>query len=328
MIGVKRFLKRTLGILFIIFLVVSVVPYALPTSNPAEYSVKNPFNESNYEIVDNTLIHYRQWPPQSSELKGKIMMIHGMGGSSYSWLLTVQPLLEQGYMVVAVDLPGFGYSDRRQGINHSQSSRSHMMWQLIDNVDKKLQGDSRLLQWYLVGHSMGGGTVAAMASDYPDKTKAVILVAGTLSENNSFQYQTLLKYPPVRRWIEVGLYMVAIQPKRIESFLTSIYGRAPTESEMKGYLIPLKQPGTPSTMIDLILTSKNEPLEELANSGVFVTGIWGSEDTWVPVSKAEKIRELIPGFEYRVIEGSSHCPMETHSYEFNRILADILDENN
>ncbi|MDP3387536.1 MAG: alpha/beta hydrolase [Eubacteriales bacterium] len=323
----KRFLKRTIGIVLIIFLIVSVVPYALPISNPAEYSVKNPFNESNYEIVNNTTIHYRQWLPQSSELKGKIMMIHGMGGSSYSWLLTVQPLLEQGYMVVAVDLPGFGYSDRQQGLDHSQSSRSNMMWQVIDNIDKRLQGDSRLLKWYLMGHSMGGGTVAAMISDHPEKIKAAILVAGALSENNPSQYQAVLKYPPVRRWIEVVLYMVALQPKRIESFLTSAYGRRPTESEVEGYLMPLKQPGTSSIMIDLLLTSRNEPLERIVGSDVPITGIWGSEDTWVPVSEAENIQKLIPDFEYRVIEGSSHCPMETHPNEFNRILAGILDEN-
>lgn len=327
MIGLKRFLKRTLGVLIIIFLIVSVVPYALPTSNPTEYSVRNPFNESNYEIVNDTTIHYRQWLPQSSELKGKILMIHGMGGSSYSWLLTVKPLVEQGYMVVAVDLPGFGYSDRRQGIDHSQKSRSNMMWQVIDNIDKRLKGDSNLLKWDLVGHSMGGGTVAAMISDHPEKIKAAIMVAGALFENNSSQYQTLLKYPPIRRWIKVGLYMVAIQPKRIESFLESAYGRMPTESEVEGYLVPLKQPGTSSIMIDLILTSKNEPLEKLTNSDVYLTGIWGSEDTWVPVSEAERIRELIPDFEYRVIEGAAHCPMETHPDEFNRILADILDEN-
>lgn len=323
----KRFFKRFLGILIIVFMIISVVPYALPVSNPTEYSVKNPFPESNYQIVNNTTIHYRKWLPQSSELKGKIMMIHGMGGSSYSWLLTVQPLLDRGYMVVAVDLPGFGYSDRRQGIDHSQSNRSKIMWQLIDSIDHKLRGDSSLLKWHLMGHSMGGGTVAAMIIDHPEKVEEAILVAGALSENSTFSFQPLLKYPPVRRWIKAVLYMVAIQPKRIESFLYSAYGRTPTESEVAGYLIPLKQPGTSSTMIDLLLTAKNEPLEQLASSNVSISGIWGSEDTWVPVSEAEKIQSLVPDFEYRVIDGASHCPMETHPNEFNRILASILNEH-
>jgi pimeloyl-ACP methyl ester carboxylesterase len=80
-------------------------------------------------------------------------------------------------------------------------------------------------------------------------------------------------------------------------------------------------------MIDLLLTAKNEPLEKLASSNVPISGIWGSEDAWVPVSEAESIQSLIPAFEYRVIEGASHCPMETHPSEFNRILANILNEN-
>ena len=323
----KRFLKRTIGILIIIFLIVSIVPYALPISNPVQFTVKNPFNESNYDIVDNTTIHYRQWLPKSSELKGKAVMIHGMGGSSYSWLLTVQPLIEKGYMVVAIDLPGFGYSDRREGIDHSQSNRSKIIWKVIDNLESRLQGGSKLLKWDLIGHSMGGGTVAAMTLDRPEKTKTAILVAGALSENNPSQFNVLLKYPPIRRWIKVVIHMVAIQPKRIESFLESAYGRMPTASELEGYLTPLKQPGTSSTMIDLILTSKNEPIERLENSNIPIYGIWGSDDSWVPVSEAEKIRERIPDFEYSVIEGSSHCPMETHPEEFNRILLGILNEN-
>lgn len=34
--------------------------------------------------------------------------------------------------------------------------------------------------------------------------------------------------------------------------------------------------------------------------------LWGQEDTWVPVDRAHRLRELIPGAQVRVVEGAGH----------------------
>jgi pimeloyl-ACP methyl ester carboxylesterase len=34
--------------------------------------------------------------------------------------------------------------------------------------------------------------------------------------------------------------------------------------------------------------------------------VWGSEDTWIPVDRAHRLSELIPGAQLRIVEGAGH----------------------
>ena len=94
-------------------------------------------------------------------------------GSTFSWRENFDTLVKYRYKIIAVDLPGFGYSDRNRKVNQSQSNRSRLLWDLLAELD---QGDT--LKWNLVGHSMGGGTVEAMALMQPERTKTLTIVDG------------------------------------------------------------------------------------------------------------------------------------------------------
>lgn len=318
----KRIFKTILLIFCIIFVVISITPYFIRLSVPQnEYNVL-PFEESRFADIGGTKIHYRLWVPEG-DINGRVMMIHGLGGSTFSWIQSVDVLVKKGFMVLLVDLPGFGYSDRSPGIDHSQAGRSRILWQLAETVtdydNDKSEGD-----WILVGHSMGGGTAAAMAILKQDKTKALVLVAGALFDNTNTAARLLIRYPPMARWARVLLEKYAINPERISSFLSSAYGRTPSADEIDGYLEPLRLPGTSYTMIDMIKTAKNEPVDDLKQLKLPVLGIWGENDTWVPLSNAYRIKEHIPHMSLYVIDDSAHCPMETHPDEFNKILVEHL----
>jgi pimeloyl-ACP methyl ester carboxylesterase len=34
--------------------------------------------------------------------------------------------------------------------------------------------------------------------------------------------------------------------------------------------------------------------------------VWGSEDAWIPVSRAHRLAELVPGARLQVVEGAGH----------------------
>lgn len=296
-------------------------PYLLPVSSPESDYVDLPFEESRRETIDDVSLHYRLWIPQG-DIEGKILMVHGLGGSTFSWIQSALYISEQGYLVAAVDLPGFGYSDRTPGMDHGQKNRSSLLWGLAEIIDEKTNLHN--LKWVLTGHSMGGGTVAAMAFSKPEKIHSLVFVAGALFDNNPGRSSAFLKYPPIQRWVKAFLHLYAIHPKRIESILDSAYQRPPYDFEIQGYLEPLKQPGTPNTMIDLVKTAKNEPVKNLANLDMPMLGIWGENDTWVTVEQGYRLLEIVPGMELRIIESAGHCPMETHPEEFNEIIKDFL----
>lgn len=313
------------GIILLSFItLLSIVPYLVPLSRSGDVTRIRPYDNSRYYEADDIVVHYRMFIPETESIKGKILLVHGMGGSTYSFEKTVLELTDAGYLVLAADLPGFGYSSRPMEFNHSQRSRSALLWGLLDEVDEASLTDTGAMRWHLAGHSMGGGTVAAMAVEREDRTESLILIDGALLENERGG-GLLFDIPPVMRWIQVVLEHFIIRESNIRSFLRSAYGMEPTQEQVAGYLDPLSLPGTARGAAQLLRTSENIPLQELSRLIIPVTAIWGEKDSWVPLSDTNQIRNVIPQLDVKIIEGAGHVPMESHPEAFNSALLSVLE---
>jgi pimeloyl-ACP methyl ester carboxylesterase len=328
MVVIKRMrMKRIVKILGIVLLVLLVcsclLPYAIPLSRPSDNALLQPYSNSAYLTIDEVSLHFRLFQPVAKDFLGKILFVHGLGGSTYSYEKTAPALAEAGYLVVAVDLPLFGYSQRLETFDHSQANRSRLLWDFLDALDARLPLEEARHGWHLAGHSMGGGTVAAMAAARQQRTASLILIDGALFET-SRNTGLVTFFPPVVRWLQIVLEKSIIREKNIRSFLTSAYGKQPTDADVAGYLDALSVPGTALAVRSFLKTSRNLPVEELRGLSMPALAIWGSDDTWVPFSDTQRIKEFIPQLEIRSIAGAGHIPMETHPAEFNQVLLNFL----
>lgn len=322
----KKWLKRILTTLAIVFAVLSVVPYLFSLDDASNQPLVTPFEESEFIEIADQSIHYRVFDPENTP-KGKLLFVHGLGGSTFSWRENMSFFQEAGYLVVAADLPGFGYSSKEVGTDHSQLNRSQLLWSLLNQVDKTLDASTAKLDWNLAGHSMGGGTVTAMTVERPEDTENLILVDGAVFENQPSFVASFLAYPPLARGVRVVFDRILLNEERIDDFLTSAYGRQAKADEIAGYLAPLQIPGTPNVAVDLVKTAKNIPVVDLKNNQVPILALWGEEDTWVPLAEAAEIQRLIPQTEIITIPGAYHCPMETHAETFNEELLSFLEKS-
>ena len=107
-------------------------------------------------------VAYREWegPPETT-----FVMVHGLGGSHLSWLQVGQGLSGQG-RVVALDLPGFGWSPR-DGRSSGLMDLRRTLSRFIAEV-----ATGRVI---LCGNSMGGAVVALQAAVEPDAVDGVVL---------------------------------------------------------------------------------------------------------------------------------------------------------
>lgn len=316
-------MKKIIRILIVLFAILWILPYLLPLSRAASEGATQPFENS---YVFENAVHYRIWTPETVQIKGKILMVHGLGGSTYSFGANAPFLAANGYLVIAVDLPGFGYSKRGTDINHAQEHRAKILWDLLEHIDQTLKDEVKYQDWHLAGHSMGGGTVGAMAAMAPKRTQSLTLIDGALSEQER-RGSWLLKIPPVGRSLQVLMENVFINEKRIGDLLASAYGRPLEPSEVLGYLEPLQVKGTARGLLNFVQTSKNMPLFELSNYHGPTLALWGEKDTWVPLHEIERIRAYVPNIEVVIISGAGHCPMETHPEVFNQDYLMFLLEN-
>jgi len=325
----KRYvlLKRILIGALVIVVFISLFPYFVRLSEAGTLLL--PYDNSALFKSNETTIHYRTYLPQNNRYRGNVIMIHGLGGSTFSYEKSAPFLAEQGFYVVALDLPGFGYSSRNPDENHAQAYRASLIWKCLDQIDgqiKQSYGAGSSDKWHLVGHSMGGGTVAAMAYQEPKRTESIVFVDGALFETSRGGFD-LTALPMLVRWVQVALEHVIINEKRIGSFLESAYGQVPTNEQVAGYLKPLQVKGTARAAASFIKTSENLPESALATLTVPALAIWGELDQWVPVGDAIRIKTLMPQLDIQVIEGAGHCPMETHSGVFNKYLFTWLSKS-
>jgi pimeloyl-ACP methyl ester carboxylesterase len=283
---------------------------------------QQPFHNSQFLMVENIRIHARVW--NSFQNKGQVLLVHGLGGSTYSWEETATRLQREGYDVIAVDLPGFGYSDRALSFVHTQEKRAQLLWLFLDQLEETVDPSWKNKQWILAGHSMGGGTVAAMTVEQQARTKAMVLVAGALFDSGSGVLPKLLYYPPAAKWMELFLDRFGSTEERIRNTLESANGGPLKEGQYEGYRAPLMIRNTAATWVRMVRTSaslEDEAYEEIL---VPVVGIWGDRDRWVPEMETERIRIKIPHARFVVIDGAGHLPMESHPKEFQEQLLFLL----
>ncbi len=283
---------------------------------------ERPYDNSRIRNISDVYLHYRVWEPETDEIKGQLLLVHGLGGSTFSWRQQIKPLQEAGYLIVAVDLPAFGYSDRQRGLEHTPENRAGWLWELLETLEATGEIQTRN-DWHLTGHSMGGGVVTAMAQQKPERTASLILVAAALEQTDT-RGESWLAYSPVKSGFQLILRHILFRETIIARTLESAYGRSPSPEELEAYFKPLELPGTAAAWLDVTRTAENFPGEKIQEIDLPVFLLWGAEDSWVEVQDGRKYADLFPDSSFTIIKEAAHLPMETHPEEFNRHLMEWL----
>lgn len=300
--------------------------FCLPVISQGQQSSK-PYPNSFFITIDSVTLHYRIWQPDLLREKGKVLLVHGFCGSTFNFRENYDTLVKQGYKVVAVDLPGFGYSQRKIMTNQSQSNRSRLIWLLLDSID----GQERD-KWNIVGHSMGGGTVEAMALMHPERTNTLTIIDGLIFIKNKPFYQgifSLFRTAPRYNILISFTKKNYITYNNISRKLKSVYGCAQDSSIVNAYLGPLLIDGSAETIVNIIANSGEiARLDADGLKSLPVLVVWGKKDRTIPLRWGKRLKRDVPSLELKIIPGSYHMPMETHHEIFNRYLIDFLNKNN
>jgi len=289
------------------------------------YNPAQPFPESHFMNIGGYSIHYRLWNVDSNKLKGKIVLIHGLGGSTFSWRKNIPDLVTAGYECVAVDLPAFGFSSREKGYNHSAFNRGETIWTLLDSLDKSVSSNFSLLKWNLIGHSMGGSVIAAMAQEKPIRTLSLIFIAGAVNADTLIgAYRGIFNFPP-SRWIGGAVMKTFVfNYSGVRKSLKSAFGTIPEKEEIAGYLAPFKMKHTARSLFDMVRKNRSKDFLKLNKITQPSFLIWGDKDTWVPLKAGERLNKELPNSQLVKIHGAAHCSMETRPDTVNTAIINFL----
>src|SRR5205807_2419853 len=124
--------------------------------------------------------------------------------SSHPLLITLAPVMAAGFRVVALDLLGFGSSDK-PAHGYTNAAYAHLVVALMDSL--------HLPDAVLVGHSMGGEIAAEVAIAFPTRVRGLVLMAAAgLGTREPLLFR-------VGRWPVVGPLMLAFRGRALAARL-------------------------------------------------------------------------------------------------------------
>ncbi|CAL9027105.1 unnamed protein product [Prunus brigantina] len=307
----------------------SVVGSSL-TTQPVEGVERLPFKPEGYNFWTwrGHKIHYvvqGEGPP--------VVLIHGFGASAFHWRYNI-PELAKKYKVYAIDLLGFGWSEK------ALIEYDAMVWrdQVVDFVKEIVKEPT-----VLVGNSLGGFTALVAAAGLPEQVIGVALLnsAGQFGNPNSeaekSEEETALQrfiLKPLKeifqRVILGFLFWQAKQPARVESVLKSVYKNT---SNVDDYLVesitmPAADPNAGEVYYRLMtrfMTNQTKYTLDsvLSNMSCPLLLVWGDLDPWVGPAKATRIKEFYPNTTLVNLQ-AGHCPHDEVPELVNRALLDWL----
>ena len=228
--------------------------------------------------------------------KRNVLFIHGLGSSADRWLDIPDALsLNQDLHATALDLPGFGLSDKPK-IDYT-----------IGEFVKAVAGfmrDVGIAKASIVGHSLGGYVAAQLAVEHRDLVDKLVLIdsSGMLDRPTPL----LLKYleaamNPSREAVRAVFEQLVADPIRIPEVLVD------------GFIYRIGQPGAlhafKSAFDNSVYTQIGvEKLKQIGENRISTIVIWGMQDNLIPLKHFQVFQEAIKGSEVVIVEDAGHAP--------------------
>jgi pimeloyl-ACP methyl ester carboxylesterase len=260
-----------------------------------------------------------------------LVLIHGFGASIGHWRKNISVLAASGYRVYALDLLGFGDSDKPP-LDYSLD-----LWQelLKDFWAEHIQEPA-----VFVGNSIGALLSLMVVANHPEIAAGAILLNCAGGLNHRPQELNL----PLRlimgtftklvssRFVGSMLFNRIRNKARIRSTLYQVYrNREAVTDELVDLLhAPSCDPGAQKVFASILTAPPGpSPAELLPKVKHPVLVLWGADDPWTPVTGAKVFQELNDSGEaikFVSIPNTGHCPHDERPDVVNALILDWLSQ--
>lgn len=236
-----------------------------------------------------------------------LLLLHGIGDSSESWL-PVMHQLARAHTVVVPDLLGHGGSDKPRA-DYALAAYANGMRDLLD-----ILGIERAT---VVGHSLGGGVAAQIAYQFPERCERLVLVA---SGGAGREVTPLLRlaatplgevmlgparWPLTRSAVGLGLGALSLLGQDIgrdRSHVDRLLAGLPDAEARAAFTRTLRSVvdwrGQVVTMLDRCYLAEAVP----------TLLMWGERDGVIPLSHAHRVHDAMPSSRLEIFPEAGHFP--------------------
>jgi pimeloyl-ACP methyl ester carboxylesterase len=248
-----------------------------------------------------------------------ILMLHGLGGTKASFLPTVAALAPS-FRTIAVDLLGFGDSDKPLGASYTPEFQAHSLIRLLDALE--------LERAHFVGHSMGGRVALELGFRTPERTIGLVLMTPAMA------WLRERRWAPYLRLVRPELGLIQIAPRgivekvmrRIVPGADSPWGDSAIDEFVRTYTTARGRAALYAAARNIYLDEPHgddgfwTQLRTLAPESLF---IWGRQDRLVPTSFMKHVEDALPAARHVELD-CGHLPQIERPREAHAAIAQFL----
>jgi pimeloyl-ACP methyl ester carboxylesterase len=265
--------------------------------------------ESRFVDAGGVRIHYQEIGSGPA-----VLFLHGGGPGATGWgnFSRNAPIVGKDHRAIVIDLPQFGQSAK---VTIAQAPLAYNAKVIAGFLDAL-----KLDQVSLIGNSLGGGSAAKFAIDYPDRVQRLVLMgasghgpsAFTPTPNDGIRQMVRYYDNPSPERMRAIIEALVFDPKLITDDLV----RMRYEASIDGDILDLQRKGRPPRSEDLAT--------ELSRVMAPTLLIWGREERFSTLEHALFFLRRIPKADLVVLAGCGHWVQWERPDAFNRLVLDFL----
>lgn len=261
--------------------------------------------EEKYTKIDGQKIFFIT---AGEESKTPLLIIHGLGMSSGFWINNVD-ILAGKRRVIAIDLPGFGHSDKNKK-NYSVKNYAVFI--------NKFLAQQKISKVMLLGHSIGGAVSILYTIQYPEQVEKLILVDSEGVKNvKNDSFLKVVKIPIIGDI----LFIMRDRDMIRKSLQTDIFYNPHFVTEL---FVQEVNHGSRDAFLSLLRNSI-DLTDELNKIQCQTLLIWGENDKLYPVDNAHVFNEKIKNTYLIVFSESGTCSNIEKFDAFNEAVIKFME---
>lgn len=288
---IKRLVGGLLGLVVVIWIALSAWAY---WPGEPEVPVAQLATEADrFIVVDGVTLRYRSWGA-AGESRPDLLLIHGFANSLQSFRL-LAPRLASCCRVIAIDMPGYGLSDKPVDFDYHNGPQAAVMVAAARALG--------LQRTVYVGHSLGGAIALQAVVRDPDASGLVLMNPGILTTGVPRIVQ--LTVPPLPR---MSAKLFGSREFRAD-FLGKSYVNPSlvTPAVIDEVMLGARSAGYLAGMTSLMKQYvEGEEIVLAARVHVPTLITWGDQDRNKRLSEADDLQKLIPGSQLVHFSTSGH----------------------
>jgi 2-hydroxymuconate-semialdehyde hydrolase len=246
-----------------------------------------------------------------------VLMLHGSGPGVSAWAnwRLVMPQLAERARVIAPDLAGFGYTERRPDLRYDMDTWVAQAVGMLDALGIE-RAD-------LVGNSFGGGLALQVAIRFPHRIRRLVLMGSVgVRFDITPALDAVWGYTPSIETMRGLLDLFAYDRSLVNDELATLRYEAsirPGFQESFAAMFPAPRQRWVDAMASNVEDIKALPHETLV--------IHGREDKVIPLDTSLTLAQWIPNAQLHVYGKCGHWTQIEHAARFARLVADFLTES-